>query len=170
MGRRTPLQRCKPVAEPSTNLANTSRDDRVLRIEDIKSAESSDFLLTCGNAGVRAAIRRNAVTFPSQMVRLRGSGEENDEPERIVHLYFICGWSVGSLSQRYGLSRKQIEDILTRWRQRAIAAGFIQEIQPSKTSDDGEGLFSSSSSPQYLESGFPNSFGLDREPGNVQAA
>jgi hypothetical protein len=89
-----------------------------------------EFLLICGNAGLRGAIRKNLVTFPAQMVRLRSSGHGNDRPERIVQLYFVHGWSIGKLCHRYRLSKKRVEDVLMKWRHRAVAAGFVQEIQP----------------------------------------
>lgn len=75
------------------------------------------------------------MTFPSQMVRLSNSGHGSDMPERIVQLYFVHGWSVASLGRRYRLSKKGVEDTLTRWRHRAVAAGFIQEIQPGKADE-----------------------------------
>ena len=94
-----------------------------------------EFLLLCGNAGLRAAIRRNAVTFPSQMVRLRSCDAGNDEPERIVQLYFVHGWSIGSICRRYRLSKKRVDNILNKWRHGAVAAGFVQEIRPRSTDD-----------------------------------
>lgn len=99
-----------------------------------------EFLLVCGNAGLRAAIRRNAVTFPSQMVRLGSSTEGNDEQERIVQLYFVHGWSIGNICQRYGLGKKAVDNILTRWRHKAVAAGFVQEIQPRKARTASSGI------------------------------
>jgi hypothetical protein len=94
-----------------------------------------EFLLLCGNAGLRAAIRRNAVTFPSQMVRLRSCDAGNDEPERIVQLYFVHGWSIGSICRRYRLSKKSVDNILNKWRHGAVAAGFVQEIRPRSMDD-----------------------------------
>lgn len=156
----------RPNSLPACKLANPA-----IQTQSCGGATESDFLLVCGNAGLRAAIRKNAVTFPSQMVRLRGSGSENDEPEKIAHLYFICGWSVGSLSRRYGLSKKRIEDCLTRWRNRAVAAGFIQEIQPSKAGDDAGGAVSSKSSLQDAPCGASfQGFIAGNQSGTVQAA
>jgi hypothetical protein len=94
-----------------------------------------EFLLLCGNAGLRAAIRRNAVTFPSQMVRLRSCDAGNDEPERIVQLYFVHGWSIGNICRRYRLSKKRVDNILNKWRHGAVAAGFVQEIRPRGMDD-----------------------------------
>jgi hypothetical protein len=91
-----------------------------------------EFLTWCTNAALRDAIRNNRVTFPSQMVRLR-SRADRDTSERIVQLYFISGWPVRRLCGRYRLSRTKIDKILNEWRQRAIAAGFVQEIQSQGT-------------------------------------
>ena len=81
----------------------------------------------CGNAKLRSAIRNNTVTFPSQMIRL-GSRADGDRSDRIVQLYFVRGWSVWRICERYRLSRTKVDAILNRWRNRAIAAGFVQEI------------------------------------------
>jgi hypothetical protein len=99
----------------------------------IDARKGAELLLRCGNAGLRAAIVKNAVSFPSQIVRLGSCGNRGDRPEHIEHiiqLYFVHGWSAQRISRRYGLSAKAVEDILTYWRRRAVAAGFVQVIQP----------------------------------------
>ncbi len=121
----------------------SSRQDALTGLDNANSDEGTatgrenapEFLLVCGNAGLRAAIRRNAVTFPSQMVRLRSCDAGNDEPERIVQLYFVHGWSIRSICRRYRLSKKRIDNILNKWRHGAVAAGFVQEIRPRSMDD-----------------------------------
>jgi transposase-like protein len=57
----------------------------------------------------------------------RGSG---DLQERIVQLYFVRGWSVRSICDRYGLSKAMAHKLLGEWRVRAVESGYIQEIEP----------------------------------------
>jgi transposase-like protein len=82
-----------------------------------------------GNTMLRAAVQRNLVSFPSQVPAFarRGTGATQ---QRIVQLYFVRGWSVRSLCERYGMSKVAVQNVLSEWRIRAIAAGHIQEIDP----------------------------------------
>jgi transposase-like protein len=82
-----------------------------------------------GNTLLRAAIQRNLVSFPAQVAAFarRGIG---DKRERIVQLYFVRGWSVRSICERYGMSKVAVQNLLSEWRIRAVAAGHIQEIDP----------------------------------------
>ena len=91
----------------------------------------SEFFLSCSNAVLRAAIRGNAVTFPSQVMWL-GRREESDIGRRIIQLYFVGGWPVHRISDRYLLSKTGVHRILREWRRRAIALGFLQEIQSDR--------------------------------------
>ena len=56
-------------------------------------------------------------------------------------LFFVRGWSVRRLCDRYGLSKAMAHKLLAEWRIRAIESGYIQEIQPGAlealTSDIG---------------------------------
>lgn len=56
----------------------------------------------------------------------RGSG---DLQERIVQLYFVRGWTVRSICERYGLGKAMAHKLLAEWRIRAIESGYIQEIE-----------------------------------------
>ncbi len=107
---------------------------RVLKADtkrELCSGGESEMFLFCGNAGLRAAIRQNRATFPSQIVRLRKREDGfGDEPERIVQLYFVRGWSVENICARYGFCRKKVSAILTKWRRLAVAAGFVQAVEP----------------------------------------
>lgn len=82
-----------------------------------------------GSALLRLAIRQNLVTFPSQVPTLL-CREGQDTPERVARLYFVCGWSVKAICDRYMLSEAVIRRLLTQWRTRAVAAGYIQDIHP----------------------------------------
>lgn len=87
-------------------------------------------LALLGNTLLRTAITRNLVTFPAQiqpfMKRTAG-----DLPERIVQLYFLRGWSVRNICDRYGMSKAMVHKVLAEWRIRAVESGYIQEIEPN---------------------------------------
>jgi Homeodomain-like domain len=87
------------------------------------------FPISFSNADLRAAIRSNSVTFPSQTVLLK-SHADADLHWRIVHLYFVSGWPVRRICVRYRLCKPAVYVVLNEWRRRAIAAGFVQEIDP----------------------------------------
>src|SRR5580704_8459426 len=86
-------------------------------------------LALLGNTLLRTAITRNLVSFPAQ-VRPFMKRSSGDLQERIVQLYFVRGWSVRSISERYGLSKAMAHKLLAEWRIRAVESGHIQEIEP----------------------------------------
>jgi transposase-like protein len=88
-------------------------------------------LALLGNTLLRTAITRNLVSFPAQIrpFMKRSSG---DLQERIVQLYFVRGWTVRSICDRYGLSKAMAHKLLAEWRIRAVESGYIQEIEPGK--------------------------------------
>jgi transposase-like protein len=102
--------------------------------ESMQAGDSTEMTLALlGNTMLRTAITRNLVSFPAQIrpfIR-RSSG---DLQERIVQLYFVRGWSVRSISDRYGLSKAMAHKLLAEWRIRAIESGCIQEIEPGALS------------------------------------
>ena len=81
------------------------------------------------NALLRTAITLNLVSFPSQ-IRPFSKRTVADLQVRIVQLYFIHGWSVGSICGRYDLPAYTVHKLLAQWRTRAIESGYIQEIEP----------------------------------------
>ena len=86
-------------------------------------------LALIGNTLLRTAITRNLVTFPAQVLPLmkRANG---DVQERVVQLYFVRGWPVRSICERYGMGKAMVHKLLAEWRIRAIESGYIQEIEP----------------------------------------
>lgn len=86
-------------------------------------------LALLGNTLLRTAITRNLVSFPAQ-VRPFMKRTSGDLQERIVQLYFVRGWSVRSICDRYGLSKAMAHKLLAEWRIRAVESGYIQEIEP----------------------------------------
>jgi hypothetical protein len=86
-------------------------------------------LALLGNTLLRTAITRNLVSFPAQVQPFFRKGF-GDIQERIVQLYFVRGWSIRRICDRYGLSKAMAHKLLTEWRIRAIESGYIQEITP----------------------------------------
>jgi hypothetical protein len=82
-----------------------------------------------GNSALRIAIQRNLVSFPSQIPAfMKRPGD--DSQERIAHLYFARGWPVRDICTRYGLGKAMVQRLVSEWRIRAVAAGYIQDIHP----------------------------------------
>jgi hypothetical protein len=79
------------------------------------------------NPVLREAIRRNLVTFPAQTLS-SSKRRRSDLQERIAQLYFVRGWSVRKLCDRYSLGPASIGRLLGDWRLRAIESGYIQAI------------------------------------------
>jgi hypothetical protein len=82
-----------------------------------------------GNALLRTAITQNLVSFPSQ-IRPFTNRRVADLQVRVVQLYFVRGWSVRRIRNRYNISNDIVNKLLAQWRTRAIECGFIQEIEP----------------------------------------
>ena len=85
------------------------------------------YLALMENSILRTAIRRNLVSFPSQIPAFVRHGEDH---QRIVQLYFVRGWQISEISARYKLGRTVVRGLLSEWRIRAVGAGYIQEIHP----------------------------------------
>jgi hypothetical protein len=95
----------------------------------IPSQALREFPASFSNALLREAIRTNTVSFPSQTPCFASNAAANLH-WRIAQLYFVSGWSVGRICLRHGLSKQMVRNILSQWRLRAVAAGFVQDIQP----------------------------------------
>jgi hypothetical protein len=79
------------------------------------------------NNALRAAIQCNLVSFPAQIPAFMKGG---DKQQRIVQLYFVRGWQTRAICDRYRLSIWAVRTSLTKWKIRAVAAGYIQDIHP----------------------------------------
>ena len=53
-----------------------------------------------------------------------------DKEERIIQLYFVRNWQVRNICDRYRMSKPLVQKILTEWRIRAVAGGYVQDIDP----------------------------------------
>lgn len=95
----------------------------------IPSQNRPEFPASFSNALLRDAIKSNSVSFPSQTPYF-ATHADGGLHWRIAQLYFVSGWSLGRICQRHRLSKQMVRNILSQWRLRAVAAGFVQEIQP----------------------------------------
>lgn len=84
-------------------------------------------LALIGNTVLRAAIQTNLISFPSQIPAFTKGG---DEQKRIVLLYFVRGWPAKAICDRYGISKSMLRMLLSEWKIRAVAAGYIQDVHP----------------------------------------
>jgi hypothetical protein len=78
---------------------------------------------------LRKAIRKNQVSFPSQVPTF----PKHDRPDlqrKLVQLYFVLGWSPQRIGARYGLSRSRAQQILNVWKKRAVETGYVQTVPP----------------------------------------
>lgn len=89
--------------------------------------ESIRMLEEAGNRVVRHGIRKNLVTFPSEVPVFKKTTRP-DLQAKFAVLYFIRGWSASQIGERYGLGRQRATQILTKWRLRAVRQGYIQLI------------------------------------------
>jgi phosphoribosylformylglycinamidine (FGAM) synthase-like enzyme len=111
-----------------------------------------------GNSVLRSAIQRNLVSFPSQIPAFVKYG---DMQERVVQLYFVRGWQMRKICDRYRLSKSTVGKLISEWKIRAVAAGYIQEIHTEalaalaseKDVDQNEASEQSAPDPDFTASG-----------------
>ena len=96
---------------------------------EIHTEERLQTPLHSGSAVLRRALRRNVVSFPSQIpVFLKQPPA--DMQWRMVLLYFIRGWSSVKIAARFNVPTHWIRKSLNEWSVRALALGFVQVIDP----------------------------------------
>lgn len=86
-------------------------------------------LALLGNRTLQTLVRGNFVCFPSQ-APVFGQKSRRDLQWRLAVLYFVRGWSTRSIADRYGLTRERCGQIISDWRIRAVALGYIQDVTP----------------------------------------
>jgi hypothetical protein len=87
-------------------------------------------LARAGLDRLREAIRSNSVSFPA----CAPAFEKRGHPElqwRFAVLYFVRGWNCRAIAAKYRVLPPLVRRILTIWRDRAVAEGYIQYIPPS---------------------------------------
>jgi hypothetical protein len=78
--------------------------------------------------GLREAVRANLVSFPSQVPGSQGCTEPDLE-RRVVLLYFVFGWSLIQIGNRYAMSGHRARRIVDRWRDFAVARGYVVKVR-----------------------------------------
>jgi hypothetical protein len=81
---------------------------------------------------LREAIRKNQVSFPSQVPTF----PKHDRPDlqrKLVQLYFVLGWSASKIGVRCALKRTRVQQILNTWKRRAVEMGYVQTVPPAET-------------------------------------
>ena len=122
-----------PILMPSSyapvySSSMHSMDDRKNALE-IHTEERPQTPLHSGSAVLRRALRRNIVSFPSQIpVFLKQPPA--DLQWRLVLLYFVRGWSSVKIAARFNVPTHWIRKSLNEWSVRALALGFVQVIDP----------------------------------------
>jgi hypothetical protein len=89
-------------------------------------------LAVLGNRTLQTLVRGNFVCFPSQ-APVFGQKSRRDLQWRLAVLYFVRGWSTRTIADRYGLTRERCGQIISDWRIRAVALGYIQDVTPEGT-------------------------------------
>ena len=79
------------------------------------------------NHTLRLAIWNRRVSFPSQ-IPVFEKQTRSDIQWRVVGLYFIRRWSFRELGKWYKLTPQRMIQIVDKWRIRAVALRYIQEI------------------------------------------
>jgi hypothetical protein len=82
-----------------------------------------------GSGILRRAIRGNIVTFPSQIPSFP-KGSQADMQWRMVLLFFVRGWSVAKIAERFQVPSHRVWTLLNGWSVRAMAQGHVQVIDP----------------------------------------
>jgi hypothetical protein len=86
-------------------------------------------LTMLGNREIQTLIRSNYVCFPAQ-APIFGERSRRNLQWRLAVLYFVQGWTTRAIAERYGLRRERCGQIISDWRIRAIALGYIQDVTP----------------------------------------
>jgi len=76
---------------------------------------------------LRNAIRANRVSFPAQ-VPIFACQHRAEVQWRLVALYFVHGWPVKRIAERYKVTTRRIQQLLRQWVSRARTLGYLQEI------------------------------------------
>jgi hypothetical protein len=82
-----------------------------------------------GSGILRRAVRMNIVTFPSQIPSFP-KGSQADVQWRMVLLFFVRGWSVAKIAERFQVPKHRVWTLLNEWSVRAMALGYVQVIDP----------------------------------------
>jgi hypothetical protein len=108
--------------------------DEGRKVSEITSHGRLKAPLHPGSVALRRAIRKNIVSFPSQIpvfLKQRPAGIE----WRAVLLFFVLGWSSSRIAARFRVPPHHIWQILEDWSVRALALGCVQVIDHEAFAD-----------------------------------
>jgi hypothetical protein len=114
-----------------------ARTAQVLRPPAGLSANQQDWpggetsLIAARLDDLRAMVRRNQVSFPSQ-IPVFEKHDRCDLQPKLVQLFFLFGWSSRRIAARYKMLPQRVVQILNTWRRRAVEMGYVQEIPPAR--------------------------------------
>jgi hypothetical protein len=98
-------------------------------VGNLHSKANSETPLHPGSIVLRRAIRRNIVSFPSQIpvfLKQLPAGMQ----WRAVLLFFVRGWSSPNIAARFHVPTHRIWQVLEDWSVRAFALGYVQVLDP----------------------------------------
>jgi hypothetical protein len=125
-----PTSQTEPGAAPARPMTRRIRRAPILKAAtEPQPPDSSPRIEGLSLSNLRAAIRANHVSFPSQVPTF----PKHDRPDlqrKMVQLYFLFGWNCDAIGNRYGLIRQRVQQILNTWKRRAVQTGYIQHIPP----------------------------------------
>jgi len=91
---------------------------------NVNSGSRAETPLHPGSIVLRRAIRRNVVSFPSQIpvfLKQRDAGAQ----WRAVLLFFVRGWSSRRIAERFQVPTHRVWQILEDWSVRAWELGYV---------------------------------------------
>jgi hypothetical protein len=103
--------------------------DEKRNIPEIHGAERMKTPIHPGSGILRRAIRMNIVSFPSQIPSFP-TGSQAAMQWRMVLLFFVRGWSVAKIAERFQVPNHRVWTLLNGWSVRAMAQGHVQVIDP----------------------------------------
>ena len=96
---------------------------------EMRGAERMKAPIHPGSGILRRAIRGNIVSFPSQIPSFP-KGSQAETQWRMVLLFFVRGWSVAKIAERFLVPSLRVWKLLNEWSLRALALGYVQVIDP----------------------------------------
>jgi hypothetical protein len=73
---------------------------------------------------LRAAVWQHRVSFPAQIPTFRRQ-HRKDVQWRAVILYFVRGWPLQRIAERYGVTHKRIGQMVRGWAVAALDQGYL---------------------------------------------
>jgi hypothetical protein len=82
-----------------------------------------------GTKLLRRAIRKNIVSFPSQIPAFTRHPPDGMQ-WRMVLLFFVRGWSLTDIAARFKVPTHRVCQLVNNWSVRALALGYVEIIDP----------------------------------------